>query len=543
MTNRTRLIAALFSALFFILITAAPAGQRRLEPRKPAPRRNSRGLGLRESTPEEMAAFRRNSRRVGRAAPNDLAVKRIMAARNVRSSRSREVAPRAAARGAELSGTAPAMRDDDLDLLGSVMNDRENTFPPVGNQGSIGACVHWAATYYMLTNNTALARGWDAKSDSKLRFSPRWTYNANNMGVDAGDTIPNSLKYLRGFGSAMQHEFDYLDPDHPDGDNPREYQELSGDPELWKNALRFRPTDHSYYVDNLETPGGLANLKSVLANGYVLAFPTYIFGWKYGVIENGPYEGQNCAVYMIKDEKSRHAMTIVGYDDGVWVDANENGREDSGETGALRIANSWGPEWEDGEDGFAWVLYDALRAESQIPGFASGGREPLIRGGIAYFLMAREDYEPLLLGEVILSSNRRCDVQMWAGMGKGPQLEVEDENKWLPNLFDEETNVSLTGIPGRPGLTTYLDFTDLVTDSGAKIWAIAVEDRFPGNEIAVEKFRLLQLSGGDWEASDWHPDCPIRFDDEKWLIWFNHAFGDEMRRLVRGAASRAADRR
>jgi hypothetical protein len=57
-------------------------------------------------------------------------------------------------------------------------------------------------------------------------------------------------------------------------------------------------------------------------------------------------------------------MTIVGYDDTVWCDVNGNGTVDTGETGAFKLANSWGTGW--GNDGYIWILYDALLSTSQI---------------------------------------------------------------------------------------------------------------------------------------------------------------------------------
>ena len=37
-------------------------------------------------------------------------------------------------------------------------------------------------------------------------------------------------------------------------------------------------------------------------------------------------------------------MTVLGYNDDIWVDINNNGIVDTGER-AFRIANSWGTGW------------------------------------------------------------------------------------------------------------------------------------------------------------------------------------------------------
>ena len=63
-----------------------------------------------------------------------------------------------------------------------------------------------------------------------------------------------------------------------------------------------------------------------------------------------------------------HAVTVVGYDDNVYYDVNKNGKIEEAEKGAFKVANSWGTNW--GNNGYFWVLYDALNKKSQIPNVA-----------------------------------------------------------------------------------------------------------------------------------------------------------------------------
>ena len=61
--------------------------------------------------------------------------------------------------------------------------------------------------------------------------------------------------------------------------------------------------------------------------------------------------------------RAGHEFTIVGYDDSFECDIDGDGYTYSpGEQGAFKIANSWGTGW--GNDGFIWVMYDAVRIES-----------------------------------------------------------------------------------------------------------------------------------------------------------------------------------
>ena len=68
----------------------------------------------------------------------------------------------------------------------------------------------------------------------------------------------------------------------------------------------------------------------------------------------------------MKGTEGAHSMTVVGYNDAIWIDINKNDIVDSGEKGAFRVANSWGLGWE--YEGFTWVAYDALYAVSQVDG-------------------------------------------------------------------------------------------------------------------------------------------------------------------------------
>ena len=60
-----------------------------------------------------------------------------------------------------------------------------------------------------------------------------------------------------------------------------------------------------------------------------------------------------------------HYVTIVGYDDDIAYDINGDGVVDpEKEKGAFKIANSFGEGW--GNDGFMWIMYDALYPESLV---------------------------------------------------------------------------------------------------------------------------------------------------------------------------------
>ncbi|MDR1611461.1 MAG: C1 family peptidase [Planctomycetota bacterium] len=499
-----------------------------------------RRFGERYVSSREIAEFIARSTTVSRVAPNEIAVKRIMTARRAAPRASRGLPPpEAVEKGFEFFGMGADFTRADLDLLSAVTNEDNPSFPPIADQGDLGSCASWSAAYYMLTNNTAVVRGWDAKGDPVSRFSPRWCYNATNMGLDNGGWIHKNIDYFRAFGCALKVDFDYANPVKPTAE-PGEYQDLSTDSGLWRKALDFRPGDETFLVDKLDTEDGLGKLKAVLANGYVACFGTsYMDGWEVRGISGGPHAGKQCAVGMHQEsDYSGHAMTIVGYDDGVWVDVNKNGKADSGEKGALRVANSWGPGY--GDNGYVWVLYDALREESSIPGYSLQNRERLVRGALAYYAIGRQEYEPLLLAEVRLSCRKRSNVSVMGAVGDYPDFDGKTGLRWLPNFSSEDSGpVALSGRKNE-AVSFYLDLTDLVTDSGTQKWNIVVKDAAAGNPTYVESIRLAQWSNGEWLFSECHPHVPGRLDDEEKRFWFRYAFGGDFPSYRTESASGAA---
>ncbi|MCL1901864.1 MAG: hypothetical protein FWG51_05670, partial [Firmicutes bacterium] len=62
-------------------------------------------------------------------------------------------------------------------------------FPVIGNQGSLGSCAAWSTTYYTYTYEVARLKNNDVKAggkDSPYIYSPKWTYNFVNLGMDEG---------------------------------------------------------------------------------------------------------------------------------------------------------------------------------------------------------------------------------------------------------------------------------------------------------------------------------------------------------------------
>lgn len=391
-----------------------------------------------------------------------------------------------------------------------VDNSLLQAFPPVRSQGSQGSCAAFSTTYYQGTHNTALANGWNAKTGGDaFRFSPKWTYNLMNWGSDAGIYISDSLMVMRDHGCSTWSEFPYTGVS---GDHLAWC--MNGD--VWRAAAGRRAVQY-YTVGSLYTDAGLQQLKQVLNNGYVAGFETYApwsyKGWVRASVGNDAsttnddaFVGQAICEYVVSLDWG-HAMTIVGYNDNIWCDMNTNGVVDSGEKGALKIANSWGTGW--GTGGFAWIAYDALKKTSAVAGapnpanrvygFGYGGASASC---IAYVMASRTNYTPKLMAKVTIRHARRD--QMTVKVGKGTAPATSPTTLWNgaaltqdggPYAFDG-TTIATNG-------TFWLDMTDLAPAVGATSRYFvgltdSTGDAYPGTMTA---FSILDVATGAERAS------------------------------------------
>ena len=266
-------------------------------------------------------------------------------------------------------------------LPDKVDNSQSKYFPPILSQGSQGSCVAWSQAYYQFTYE--MNRSLQRESTKENCFSPTFTYNMSNYGEDVGCFPNNTYANMKKIGVAPLSLVPYTMEEHRNW-YPQE--------NIWLEAAKYR-VDEVKVLPNFRTGSGrqvtypddpdLTQIKSFLNDGHILSFGAYINRWKTTTIkanascpENDAYVGEAVIKSTSPDIGNGygHRMTIVGYNDNIWVDVNGNNAVDSGEMGAFKIANSYGTWWKN--DGFIWMAYDNINMETSIP------------GGLAYKVMS-----------------------------------------------------------------------------------------------------------------------------------------------------------
>ena len=258
-------------------------------------------------------------------------------------------------------------------LPDKVDNSTSKYFPPIKSQGSQGSCVAWSQAYYQFTYE--MNKSLDRESSEENLFSPTFTYNMSNYGEDVGCFPNNTYSNMQKIGVAPLSLVPFTMEEHRNW-YPQE--------EIWLEAAKYR-VDEVRVLPNFRTGSGkqvtypddpdINEIKTHLSNGHILSFGAYINRWKLTKIkensacpENDAYIGEEVVKSTSPDIGNGygHRMTIVGYNDNIWVDVNGNNAVDSGEMGAFKIANSWGTWWKNG--GYIWMAYDNINMETAVSG-------------------------------------------------------------------------------------------------------------------------------------------------------------------------------
>ncbi len=261
--------------------------------------------------------------------------------------------------------------EEDSVLPSAVDNSNTMYFPVIGDQGNLNSCTAWSTVYYMYTYHvnrlhqtsaTITDENNNTYNDPTKVYSPSWAYSLMTVGNGKGVERDSLINFTKDHGQLTLADSPLFSDENP-------YPSYVTDETALIKALSTRISASSTLevATSEESPitskdsEKLTTIKQFLNNGYILGVSVCADGTNFTtkIASNG----EKC-VYRVGYSYNGHAMTIVGYDDTLWCDINENGTPEDAEYGAFKVANSEGSEWENA--GFIWVAYDALNVVSAV---------------------------------------------------------------------------------------------------------------------------------------------------------------------------------
>jgi len=376
----------------------------------------------------------------------------------------------------------------------AVDNSTLPAFPPIGDQGRLGSCVGWASTYYQASHELALLHGWDNKASNAHVLSPKWTYNLINKGTNVGASPILAYQVLQVNGAPSIIEFPY--------DNNYTAWDLNS--EHWISAISNRMAPATL-IPGLggDKKQNLTAIKQALNNGHILTLASFIDSWVFTRTKpdpenpNASHVGEYAAYYM-NGYKGGHFMTVVGYDDDIWIDINQSGNVDEGERGAFLIANSWGTRW--GNNGFVWIAYDAFLKDSKVPNGPSENRiaaGTYLSSGLIAMAPKQANYIPTLIAEFSISQVERNQISIQTGISKQNE-QNPTTTLAIPAFANEGGAFEFDGQVANvtQAATFAIDLSDYLSGSSlptSKRYYLLVGDNAAGKPTTLNSFSLIDL--------------------------------------------------
>lgn len=405
---------------------------------------------------------------------------------------------------AESNSVSLISETEEQDLPSSVDLSDDIYFPRIGNQVG-GTCAAWATTYYQFTYEVARLNNWDAKNNMEYVFSPKFVWNFINNNEDEGVYKFQCYNILKKQGAVRWNEC-------PGTDDEFGYYQATTYEETVSNLRKALENRVSSYCATNTFYGGIASepvitsyndsdlyeMKALLNAGHPLVIST-IINCHYTVeLDNK----EILCIYQRETEEAKeqelngsHAMTIVGYDDSICFDLNGDNDIQDYEKGAFKLANSWGTE-DYGNDGYIWILYDALNLYSNVEALNFEDRtEVFFRN--SYCNMTVKNYDPKVTAEVTLNFKNRLDLQ----------IDIEyDEYRTTPSakgtfFTGDYAQVNSSGGTEYQSYTFLVDFGTIMEENSeytynSHRYKLIIKDMYENDSVInIEKIRWVDENG------------------------------------------------
>lgn len=374
-------------------------------------------------------------------------------------------------------------------------------FPPIGKQvGS--SCAAWATTYYQFTFEVAKYMSsldddimWRPKYDNSKVFSPQYVWQYLNNGKDEGISFETAYDFLTQMGSVKQKQFNECSTTYYDDWG------FYGN-EILREALDIRLSNvYTYkYSDSSEVPiitepndTDLYYMKFLLNTGHPFVVGTFFSGFVTENLSNG-----ELVCTRVEPCEEGHAMIVVGYDDDIYYDLNGDNDIQDFEKGAFLLANSHGKYSNNDNNGYIWVMYDALNSLSNCTSFPSGSsnRLPAFYGN-EYKYIEVSEYRNDVLVEITIQNSKRNDFSISIGSSEmnSDIMNIEDT---LINKIGGNKEFSSSYVPfEREDYRIFLfDYNNLY-DQNNDCYSISIRDYNDStdDETQVHSIRWLDSNG------------------------------------------------
>ncbi|PID26333.1 MAG: hypothetical protein CR982_10855, partial [Candidatus Cloacimonadota bacterium] len=265
----------------------------------------------------------------------------------------------------------------------------------------------------------------------------------------------------------------------------------------------------SYWAIDINTPTGLETFKHWVHNhnagestGGVGCFAIYMEG---NVYDKLPPESAEAGKQVIADwhniQEGHHAMTFVGYNDNIKYDINNDGifsndMDTNGdgiinmkdwEIGALKVANSWGTAWKDGNEGYVYLPYRLL------------AKDGVITNQQVHVLMAKEQYEPEVTVKTKVEYPSRKKLQFRVGYANNANQTTPVNNTHYSSFNHQGGYLPMQG--NGSIIEVGLDFNHWYEnqDVGKIFFMIneVEEDTIPENDGVIKYFSVIDYRWGE----------------------------------------------
>lgn len=387
----------------------------------------------------------------------------------------------------------------------SVDNSQLQFFRPLFTQSGL-ECGQAASIGLVFTYEMCFKKNVPANVQPN-QYATYFTYNFINNGSDAGVNFYETYEILKHAGNPTVYDYGGLSYGGPT-------RWMSGY-NLYYNAMHNRVEE--VYSINVKSPEGIQTLKNWLFDhgdgssaGGISCFYAQYTNPSAVLPDNTPEAGK--AVITSWGASANHSMTIVGYNDSIRWDYNQDGLYTNNidinfdglidvrdwEIGGLKIANTYGSVYNWGDEGFSYITY-----KSVADNYGQGG----IWNNTVVVIDVNETYQPKLTAKVNLTYNCRNNLKVMAGVSTNPDATEPDYILHFP-IFEYQGNCyNMQGNGGPDNIEFGLDLNPLLqyVDSAqqAKYFLLIREDDpFSANEGVLNSFDIINYTSAGAQVSN-----------------------------------------